>query len=535
MRPKGVDISEHQSKDKNKVYFDAVKDNVDFIILREGIRDRIDEQFLNYTEECRNRNIPILGVYHFVCIDTISPEENARCCVKNLRLAGYDIKNTWIFCDIEDYTWTNAGYKLNDITMSMCTECAKKFCDTLKSLGCYKVGIYLNKSYYLDYYDWDVLADYKDKLWLADYTDNPPYTSCLVRQISDDGFVDGFTDTVDVDVLYDLTMLDGKKDDVMTVKENALQCMLDFANDSSHGYDQIYRWGERGDYDCSSAVITAWQVAGVPVKTDGATYTGNMKPVFLRNHFKDVTRSVNLATGAGLQPADVLLNEAHHVAMYVGDGREVEASINEKGTATGGKPGDQTGREILIRLYRNYPWDCVLRYVGVEDEEIISDGTEVVDVTVSGPTKMIRRRDTGSAVITLQVALVSLGYSLAMDGEFGRDTEAKVKSFQSNHGLEVDGVVGPMTWATIYDLLTQDVRKLNKVPQYVGQVTATSLNVRSYPSIYFDCIQAYPVLGQGNLIDVCADIVGPSGNIWYYIRIAGHIFGFVSADYVKRK
>lgn len=49
--------------------------------------------------------------------------------------------------------------------------------------------------------------------------------------------------------------------------------------------------------------------------------------------------------------------------MYCGNGKEVEASINEKGKATGGKPGDQTGREILIRSYRNYPWNHVLRYV----------------------------------------------------------------------------------------------------------------------------------------------------------------------------
>jgi len=60
----------------------------------------------------------------------------------------------------------------------------------------------------------------------------------------------------------------------------------------------------------------------------------------------------------------VLLNEAHHVAMYCGNGKEVEASINEKGTAHGGKPGDQTGKEFLIRSYRNYPWNCVLRYRG---------------------------------------------------------------------------------------------------------------------------------------------------------------------------
>ena len=48
--------------------------------------------------------------------------------------------------------------------------------------------------------------------------------------------------------------------------------------------------------------------------------------------------------------------------MYCGNGREVEASINEKGTAVGGAPGDQTGREFLIRSYRNFPWNHVLRY-----------------------------------------------------------------------------------------------------------------------------------------------------------------------------
>jgi len=87
-----------------------------------------------------------------------------------------------------------------------------------------------------------------------------------------------------------------------------------------------------------------------------------MKAVFLSCGFADVTSKVNRSTGSGLQRGDVLLNETHHVAMYCGNGKEVEASINEKGTATGGQPGDQTGKEFLVRSYRNYPWDCVLRY-----------------------------------------------------------------------------------------------------------------------------------------------------------------------------
>lgn len=47
--------------------------------------------------------------------------------------------------------------------------------------------------------------------------------------------------------------------------ETATQWMIDLANDDSHGYDQDSRWGP--DYDCSSSVISAWQYAGVPVKS----------------------------------------------------------------------------------------------------------------------------------------------------------------------------------------------------------------------------------------------------------------------------
>lgn len=162
-----------------------------------------------------------------------------------------------------------------------------------------------------------------------------------------------------------------KEDAAMTKTEKAIRQMETWAKDDSHGYDQDYRWGEKGDYDCSSAVIQAWQNAGVPVKSGGATYTGDMKNVFLKNGFVDVTSKVNVATGSGLLRGDVLLNEAHHVAMYCGAGKEVEASINEKGTAHGGQPGDQTGKEFLIRSYRNYPWHCILRYAG--DQTVTSD------------------------------------------------------------------------------------------------------------------------------------------------------------------
>lgn len=167
----------------------------------------------------------------------------------------------------------------------------------------------------------------------------------------------------------------------MSKIETSTKWLENTAKDNSHGYDQIHRMGPV-DYDCSGANITAWMKAGVPVnkavkkvvdgKTvtiPGATYTGNIRKAYLAHGFTDVTKKVNLSTGAGLKRGDVLLREGHHVAQYCGNGKEVEASINEKGKTTGGKPGDQTGKEFLIRPYRNYPWDHVLRYTAEDSKK----------------------------------------------------------------------------------------------------------------------------------------------------------------------
>lgn len=232
----------------------------------------------------------------------------------------------------------------------------------------------------------------------------------------------------------------------MTKTEKAIRWMEDTARDDSHGYDQIYRWGEKGDYDCSSAVYMSWEKAGIPVKTYsfqkyGCAYTGVMKTVFMHYGFQNVTSKINLATGAGLQRGDILLNEQHHVAMYCGNGLEVEASINEKGTAKGGQPGDQTGREFLIRAYRNYPWNVVLRY------------TEAADGTAPVTTKnYLAMGDKGNAVKTMQTMLIKLGYSCGKygaDGDFGNGSRNAVIRFQSANGLSADGLYGEKTKAKL--------------------------------------------------------------------------------------
>lgn len=231
----------------------------------------------------------------------------------------------------------------------------------------------------------------------------------------------------------------------MDVIELAVKRMEDWAADNTHGYDQQYRWGERGDFDCSSAVISAWELAGVPVKTGGASYTGNMRGVFLRCGFKDVTGDVNLVNGSGLERGDVMLNYEHHTAMYCGAGQEVEASINEKGGATGGMPGDQTGREFLVRPYRNYPWDCVLRYAG---EKTGSRPGPVYEYSIK--LGLLQEGMEDPQVRTLQRLLAAGGYEPGeADGIMGSRTVEAVKKFQNDKSLLSDGEVGGETWTKL--------------------------------------------------------------------------------------
>lgn len=233
----------------------------------------------------------------------------------------------------------------------------------------------------------------------------------------------------------------------MSAIEKATQIMESWANDSDHGYDQVYRWGEKGDYDCSSAVISAWELAGVPVKSKGATYTGNMYGVFTACGFEDVTANVTLVNGAGLQRGDVLLNHKNHTAMYVGAGKTVEASINELGTTTGGAPGDQTGKEFLLRLYRNYPWDCVLRYTGAEAAE---KPKAKPGYYYSVKLPLLREGMEAPAVRALQELLIAIGYLTSnADGIFGTFTRNAVMGFQADRLLDADGEVGGETWAEL--------------------------------------------------------------------------------------
>lgn len=141
---------------------------------------------------------------------------------------------------------------------------------------------------------------------------------------------------------------------------------------ASLGYSQSDRWDIRdgGNADCSSLVIWCLREAGFD--TGGATYTGNLSAELTARGW------ARLPNNGDPQPGDILLNDADHVAVYLGGGRLAQASMSEHGTAWG-SGGDQTGGETNTAPYYDYPWDCYLRYTGPQDEEDDSNDDDEED------------------------------------------------------------------------------------------------------------------------------------------------------------
>lgn len=137
----------------------------------------------------------------------------------------------------------------------------------------------------------------------------------------------------------------------MSSIEKAVSWMEQIAKDNSHGYDQAHRNGP--NYDCSSFIGTALNQAGFNVSKSSTTR--NLESQLLKAGFEKI--SVNSSRKRG----DIFLAVGEHVVMCTDSKNIVHASINEKGTVTGGKTGDQNGKEICIRSYYNGNWDYHFR------------------------------------------------------------------------------------------------------------------------------------------------------------------------------
>ena len=102
-----------------------------------------------------------------------------------------------------------------------------------------------------------------------------------------------------------------------------------------------------------------------------------------------------------------------------------------------------------------------------------------------------QRGDDGQEVLSIQKRLVELNYSIkSIDGDFGPETENAVRSFQTDRGLEVDGIVGSAT----YRALMNKEMPPNRSNSVVRNVMRAASSVIGTPYVFggttpygFDC------------------------------------------------
>lgn len=218
-----------------------------------------------------------------------------------------------------------------------------------------------------------------------------------------------------------------------------------WCDEANLGYCQAHRQNitEGGEADCSSLVIFALNEAGF--ETGTATYTGNIRRNLVANGW------VVVPNDGHPQKGDILLNEGHHVAAWLGDCL-AHASINELGKITGGAPGDQTGRETCTRSYYNFPWNFYLRYTGATTDEP-EDGGKLKADGYWGPatTRALQRHfktPVDGVVSDQYIGHHDDNPALTGGWEWNRkvkDGSKLIKAMQKWLKVEADGVIGPVT------------------------------------------------------------------------------------------
>ena len=104
----------------------------------------------------------------------------------------------------------------------------------------------------------------------------------------------------------------------------------------------------------------------------------------------------------------------------------------------------------MVKLYAGWQYTSTGRVSGISNGVDMSyfypgvtAGGKIIEVTYDMDT--LKKGDKGQQVRALQKLLGGI----AVDGDFGTETRAAVEAYQRQYKLDVDGIVGPKTWAVL--------------------------------------------------------------------------------------
>ena len=258
------------------------------------------------------------------------------------------------------------------------------------------------------------------------------------------------------------------------------------------------------------------------------------------------------------------------------------ARIDERGKATGGAAGDQTGREVTTGNFYQHSlgWVALVPKDDKVAEKIAYAMQAACDNSKIGyvqgqrntlytaaskvgfdPKKVTVKVDTDcSALVRVCLAYAGIKVKdfttaneasvIMATGKFTKFTnvkEAELKrgtilvTKKKGHTEVVlsNGSKVKTSTSTTNQTSSGSSKGINKTVKKYGTVTGCmALNVRTWAGKYDEKGKSIPLVGfttalkAGTKVGICDTVKAADGSPWYYIQYKGH-YGFVSAKYVK--
>lgn len=470
MELKGIDVSSWQGKpDWPKVSNSGVK----FAILRIHQKSGVDTSFEHNYKGCKSNGILIGGYKYSYALTSAQAIEEAENVISVLGGRGLDFP---VFYDLEWSQQRNLGKQaIENIAVAFLTR--------IKKAG-YKVGIYCNLDWYNNVLS-DVLKQYD--CWIARYpaNDNGSVQERLRPnvgvgwQYSSKGKVSGISGNVDMDVFYKDYRDSNQKGETKMVKI------------SNCGHDERGRYagGKAGDQNGTEYQIMNW-------------YSRPWLCVLRFNDAKIATMIADMATKAA----------QNNLIGY------------DQGTA-----GNSNDRYSFWRHLKASNYDPAQITVACESDCSASTAAIVKGAGYRLNNARLKAVSIYLTTRNMRAAMKIAGAKVLTDRKYltsGDYLKAGDILLNDNHHVAIAVTTG----AKASTLSTPTI--LSKTPKWVGKVTANTLNVRTWAGTEYAQLKSYPTLAKGNLVDVCDTIKAKDGASWYYIRIAGKYFGFVSTKYI---
>ena len=545
MEIKGIDVSAWQGD----IAWATVADyGMDFVLIRiTEAGNVIDSKFENNYAGCIQHGIPV-GVYKYSYALTVAEiQQEAEKVVDVLDGRPLDFP-VWL-----DLEWSEQ----RNLSESALNTMIKTFWSVITSAG-YKFGIYCN----VDWYENVIPDDAKNKydFWIARYPSNDDgWLQERLRpdfgvgwQYSSKAKIPGISGNVDRNVFYK-DYKDEEEDEPMGLWEKTkkqLDEQVGYLEKRSNsnldsktgnaGYNNYTKYSRdvnnMGLMGCQGqpwcATYQFWICAQIFGKSKALEIMGN--GFYNCNSVKAHSKSKGTWHSSPKLGALVIFRNGAHIGRVISiSGNTIRT--NEGNTSSGGLNNvEANGGCVAEKSYT------------IGNSQI--DGYVWIDYCEETAEPETPWKATGTATATVDNLYVRAEPNGEIIGELMRGNRFEINGVTSGKWTQVNVAGIGVGWIWTEHIQKDEVQTTEPPKQeitnkqdktqrlFVGKVTASVLNVRTWAGTEYPQIKSYPTLNRGNLVDVMNYTqTANDGSKWYYIRIAEKYHGFVSAEYIERQ